>query len=105
MARKMIDRIQHAWRVAAPPSLVVAVLCGLGAVSRRPRFNSDPRGSVAVVAGLTLVVFLTYFLFVLLGFKSSSPGAVDAPRIYTWPAVFVILLLVFGTLFFLLPGW
>src|SRR5262245_16164027 len=95
----MIERFQHAWRVAAPPSIVIAIVGGLNFLIRR-QFAERSQPSLAVVVGLTLVVFLAYFLFVLIGFKSSSPGVVDAPRIYTWPAVVVILLLVFGLLFY-----
>ena len=96
---KRNGRVQRAWRVAAPPTIVVAVVGALDWLIRW-QFANRWQPSLPVVIGLSLVVFLTYFLFVLLGFKSSSPGVVDAPGIYAWPAVFVILLSVFGLLFY-----
>jgi hypothetical protein len=100
---KTNDRVQHAWRAAAPPAIVTAVVCGLSVVVRWRQSVENPRASVGAAAGLTLVVFLTYFLLVAIGFKASSPGTVQAPRIYMWPTVLVIVLVVFGLLFYVLP--
>jgi hypothetical protein len=100
----MLRRVKHAFRVAAPPSL--AVLIGLAFVmaARWSKFADDPMTGIASVSGLVLVVFLTYFVLGVTGFKASPQGTVDVPRIYVWSVLCAIVILVFGILFYFLAG-
>ena len=71
-------------------------------MTRWSKFADDPVAGIAIMSGLVLVVFLTYFVLALTGFKASPQGVVDAPRIYVWSVLGAIVILVFGVLFYLL---
>jgi hypothetical protein len=64
--------------------------------------SDDPMLHFAVAGGLILIVFLTYFLLGLTGFKASPRGSVNVPRVYAWSLVCAIVVLVFGALFYFL---
>jgi hypothetical protein len=70
--------------------------------TRWSKFADDPTSGVAIMGGLVLVVFLTYFVLALTGFKVSPQGVVDVPRVYAWGILCAIVISVFGVLFFLL---
>ena len=101
----MSRRVVHAFRVAARPTIGVLIVFSFIFVTRWSKFVDDPMAAVAVFAGLVVVVFLTYFVLALTGFKASPHGAVSVPRVYVWSLICAIALLVFGVLFyFLLHG-
>jgi hypothetical protein len=99
----MRSRVLHAFRIAAFPSFGVLILAALITVrARSSPFHGDLIRDVAIGGGLVLVVFLTYFVLALAGFKASPQGVVDVPRPYAWLLVSAIVVLVFGVLFYML---
>ena len=96
------NRVVHAFRVAAPPTVTVLILSAFAFVVRWSKFADDPVLGLAIVGGLDLIVFLTYFVLGLTGFKGSPEGDVDAPRVYALPLVFAVVVLVFGVVFYFL---
>jgi hypothetical protein len=98
----MSRRVRHAFRAAAPPSIVIVIVGAYIVLTRWSKFADDPVMGIAIMSGLVLVVFLTYFVLAMIGFKASSPGVVEAPRIYVWSVLCAIVILVFGVLFYLL---
>ena len=71
-------------------------------LTRWSKFADDPMAGIAIVSALVLVVFLTYFVLAMTGFKASPQGVVEAPRIYAYSVLCAIVILVFGALFYLL---
>jgi hypothetical protein len=71
-------------------------------LTRWSKVDDDPAAGIAIVSGLVLVVFLTYFVLAMTGFKASPQGVVEAPRIYAWSVLCAIVILVFGALLYLL---
>jgi hypothetical protein len=63
-----------------------------------------PAHAILLMANLAFVVFLTYVVLALMGFKVSQQGVVDVPRIYAWGLLCAIVISVFGVLFYLLVG-
>jgi hypothetical protein len=98
----MLRRLKRAFRVAGPPSLVIVIVGAYVLASRWSNSADDAVSGVAIVAGLALVVFLTYFVLAMTGFTASPEGIVDAPRIYVWAVLCAIVVLVFGVLFYVL---
>jgi uncharacterized membrane protein len=98
----MARRVKHAFRAAARSSIVIAVVGALTLLTPWSKFADDRVAGVAIVSGLVMIVFLTYFVLALTGFTVSPWGDVEAPRIYAWPAVCAIVIFVFGLLFYLL---
>jgi uncharacterized BrkB/YihY/UPF0761 family membrane protein len=93
---------KDAFRAAARPSTVMALAGALTLLTHWSKFADDRVVGVAVVSGLVLVVFLTYFVLALAGFKVSPRGVVEAPRLYAWSFICAIVIVVFGVLFYLL---
>ena len=69
---------------------------------QRRSVGGPPTSALAIVAGLDLVVFLTYFVLALTGFKASPAGDVNVPRVYVWSLVGAVDVFVFGVLLILL---
>jgi len=98
----MNRRIPQALRASARPSIFVLIVVALDLVAHRRQLADDPLSGIFAGAGLVLIVFLTFFVLALAGFKASPQGVVDVPRVYAWSLVFVILVLVVGVLFYFL---
>jgi len=98
----MLRRFAHAFRVAAAPSLAIAIATAFIIVTRWSKFANDPVAGMAIMSGLVLVVFLTYFVLAVTGFQSSPQGVVDAPRVFVWSVLCAIVVVVFGVLFYVL---
>jgi len=98
---RMSRRVKDAFRAAVHPSLRIVFIGALIVTSRWSKF-ADPVAGIAVVSGLILIVFLTYFALALTGFRVSPRGIVDVPRIYVWSILCAIVVLVFGALFYVL---
>ena len=96
----MLQRAKHAFRVAIPPTAAMVVLGAFILAIRWSKFAAT--FGIAIMGGVVLVVFLTYFVFALMGFKVSPQGVVDVPRVYAWGILCAIVISVFGVLFFLL---
>jgi hypothetical protein len=97
----MSQRVKHAFRTAVTPTLAMVVVSAFIVVTRWSKFADDPVAGIATMSGLLLIVFLTYFVLGVIGFKASPQGVVNAPRIYAWPVLCAIVILVFGVLFYL----
>jgi hypothetical protein len=80
---------------------VIVIVGAYIVLTRWSKFADDPVLG-AIMSGLVLVVFLTYFVLAMIGFKASPQGVVEAPRMYAWSVLGAIVILVFGVLFYLL---
>ena|SRR5215831_18583427 len=98
----MSRRITHALRASARPSIIALIGLALAVVTHWSKVADDPRASIFACVGLVLIVFLTFFVLALTGFEESPQGVVDVPRVYAWSLLFVIVVLVFGVLFYFL---
>jgi hypothetical protein len=98
----MLQRMKDGFRVAAPPSLGIAVVVGFIFITRWSEFADDPIEGIAIGSGLVLVVFLTYFFLALTGFKASQQGVVEVPRVYAWLILSAIVVSVFVVVAYLL---
>ncbi len=101
----MLRRVTRAFKGAAPVWLTMALAGAVILFLRWRRLAADPIAAVSIVTALTLVVFLTYFVLGLAGFRVSRNGVARVPRIVGWLIVTVVTVVVFGVLFYLLiPG-
>ena len=89
---KKTGRLGRATVRALPPTILVGagvLLFGAFDVLRR-----GTRPAVAAVIGLALtaVVFVTYFIFGVAGYRLSSDGTVRVPWPYAWLVVLAVVL-------------
>src|SRR5438445_6864408 len=107
---KRIEAFKRASRRALPPTIFAGggiLLFGAFDVLRR-----GTRPAVAAVIGLALtaVVFVTYFIFGVAGYRLSSDGTVRVPWPYAWLVVHAVVLGVAVVAYLALrslpePGW
>src|SRR5215467_11605447 len=96
-------------RQAALKALPVTILSGVMAtlilLEHALRADRPLIVGVFVSLGLTLVVFLTYFFLALCGYKVDPHGTVNVPRRYSWPLVFVVIIVILGVAVYLTRLW
>ena len=78
------------------------IALAVGFLTRWEKVADDPKAGLVAGVGLTLIVFVTYCVLGLAGFKASPLGAVNVPRVYVWSLLCAIAALVFGVLFYFL---
>ena len=98
----MLRPLKNAFGLAAPPSLALVIIGAYIVVTRWSKFVDDPASGIISVGGLILIVFLTYFVLALAGFEPSPQGTVKVPRLFAWPLLCAVAIIVFGVLFYLL---
>ena len=95
-------RIYRAARAAVRPTLAVVTIAAYIVLTKWSKLVDDPVAGIFSISGPILIVFVTYFVLAMAGFKVSPEGGVDIPRIYAWPVLGAIFVLVFGAFFYLL---
>jgi hypothetical protein len=61
----------------------------------------DPLTGMSIGVAVVVVVFLTYFVLALAGFRVSAAGDTHAPRLLGWLVVTVVTVVVFALWFLL----
>ena len=97
---KTIRRLRRAFLRALPPAAVTAIVAVLVAVAHIARGGRSIPVIFAIVAGLTLVVFLTYFSLSFAGYRVRA-DTVDVPGRYSWPIVGGLTAVVMATALYL----
>ena len=97
----MLQRAKTAFRVAVPPSLATAIGVASFLIARWSKGAPEP-SDIAIGGGLVLVVFLTYGILSFTGFMAPH-GTLGVPRAYAWLIVCLVVVAVFGILFYLVP--
>jgi hypothetical protein len=91
---KPTGRLGRAAVRACPPAILVGagtMLFGAFDVMRR---GTNPAMAGVICLGLAAVVFGTYFILSLAGYRASSDGSVRAPWPYAWLVVLAFVLAV-----------
>jgi len=83
---KTIGRSRRAFLRALPPATVTALIAVFVAAAHIARGGQSFTVSLAIAVGLTLVVFLTYFILSFAGYRVKD-DTVDVPIRYSWPLV------------------
>ena len=83
---RTIGRSRRAFRRALPPVTATALIAVFSAGAHIVRGGRSIPAIVAIAAGLTLIVFLTYFSLSFAGYRVKA-DTVDVPLRYSWPLV------------------
>jgi len=97
-------RLNRAFRAAAAVWFGVALASCFILLVRWRWFSTNPISRISVVVALTAIVFLTYFVLGLAGYRVSldRDARVRVPRLIAWLIVACVTVVVFGVLFYLL---
>jgi uncharacterized membrane protein YozB (DUF420 family) len=103
----MNKRLSRAFRAAAAVWFSVALAGCFILLARWQSLSTEPISSISVVVALTAIVFLTYFLLGLAGYRVSLDrhARVHVPRVVGWLVVAVTTVITFGVLFYFLIRW
>ncbi len=97
---KPIGHSRRAFLRALPPAAVTAVIAVVVAGAHIARGGQSITVILAIAAGLTLVVFLTYFSLSFLGYRVKA-DTVNVPARYSWPIVGGLTVVVMATALYL----
>lgn len=98
---KPVGRLRQALLRALAPTIATGVISGLFAIAQILRGGRSVAVAMAVAAGLTVVVFLTYFSSSLGGYRVKSEGTVDIPASRSWLLVSGLTIVVMAAALFL----
>lgn len=97
-------RLNRAFRAAAAVWFSAALAGGFILLVRWRWASAEPIRRVSILVALTAIVFLTYFVLGLAGFRIQldRDARVRVPRVIAWLIVACVTVVVFGVLFYLL---
>jgi hypothetical protein len=98
---KMIGTSRRALLRALPVTIISGIAFILVGIGRALRGDRPLVGALAVSLALTAVVFLTYFVLAVYGYKVDARGTVDVPKRYSWPLIGAVTVIVMAAAFYL----
>ena len=102
----MRNRFVKAFKSAAPVGVGTAVLCVAIVLTRWSQIAAGPYSSAVALAGIPVVVFLSYFVLALVGYPVAPDGFVAAPRLVAWviaSLAAIVLIVVIWLIAYLFP--
>jgi hypothetical protein len=102
---KAMRRPRRAFLKALPVTIISGIVSIFIAGAHVLRGDRPLVVALAISLGLTLVVFLTYFVLALCGYKIDANGSVDVRKRYSWPLIGAVTVIVMAVALYFASVW